>query len=327
MSGAVEWCKTKVTRANNEVEGLKSTVGALEVRNRQLQGFCAQHEASIEALREEVRKVQGELADKEQELLMLRRDTNRGTQVQARLKAENDAWRFEKLRLKSENYQMNQEIVLLRTKLEQKQTQFKWSKNYDDAVAQLGQVKSIVETLQGELRESQEQLQVAESRFAGRGLAKQHSTSDGSDTGGKSRLRDNEVLMAQTKQELKSVGSPLAEARKKAEEYKAVSEEAELSKKVKLLEAEAGATRGEILKKLQNCLRELEAAKSQVESYEKSEAAGTSESDLRKRPRTSIDSGVDPSLSVSEFNPSASATSSPIKKCRTSSPNKKCRIM
>ena len=44
---------------------------------------------------------------------------------------------------------------------------------------------------------------------------------------GKSRLRGVELLMAQTKQELKSVTVQLAEAKRKGEEYRGISEAAE----------------------------------------------------------------------------------------------------
>jgi hypothetical protein len=77
-----------------------------------------------------------------------------------------------------------------------------------------------------ELKNKEEELQLAESRLAGRGQLASQSSMAG-DAEGKNRKRDVELLLAQTKQELKSVNSQLGEQRRRVEEFKMISETAE----------------------------------------------------------------------------------------------------
>ena len=152
-----------------------------------------------------------------------------------------------KLRLEVQCEQLRKELELMRKRVDQEQEQFRDSvKAWERTNAELrekvegaeGREKAAREqmvaqtdtigTMREELRDAQEQLAVAESRIAGRGLGKQASVTEGQGEGGQeSRLRDVELLMAQTKQELKSVNNQLVEAKKRAEEYKGMSEAAE----------------------------------------------------------------------------------------------------
>merc|ERR1712142_621288 len=161
------------------------------------------------------------------------------------------------------------------------------------------------ETMKEELKDSNEQLQLAESRLAGRGLGRQGSVMEGQGEARNNRLRDVELLMAQTKQELKSVNSQLVEAKRRAEEYKGISEAAEarmqelqgqleskvkqaetekemaekksgitetenmkLKSKIKELESEAGASGGELRERLRSSLAELDELRVRMASAE-----------------------------------------------------------
>ena len=74
-------------------------------------------------------------------------------------------------------------------------------------------MSTTLETVKEELKDSTEQLELAESRLAGRGMGRQESVMEGQGEPSKSRLRDVELLMAQTKQELKSVNTQLLKPR------------------------------------------------------------------------------------------------------------------
>ena len=78
-------------------------------------------------------------------------------------------------------------------------------------------LSTTLETMKDELKNKEEELQLAESRLAGRGqLSSQTSAGDAE---GKNRKRDVELLLAQTKQELKSVNSQLGEQKRRVEEF------------------------------------------------------------------------------------------------------------
>merc|ERR1719309_1618930 len=164
----------------------------------------------------------------------------------------------------------------LRTKADEAETREK------TALEQMNGHVETINTLKEELRDAQEQLQLAESRLAGRGLGKQTSVSEPGHGEGaqKSRLRDVELLMAQTKQELKSVNNQLTEARKRAEEYKGMSEAAEkrmvessatlmefkdqLEAKLKKAEEEKESEK----KKAEECVEETVKLRAKVSSLE-----------------------------------------------------------
>merc|ERR1712013_474593 len=96
---------------------------------------------------------------------------------------------------------------------------------------QMASQSETIGTMKDELKDAQEQLQLAESRLAGRGLGKQSSVVDtglGGEGGQKSRLRDVELLMAQTKQELKARTQELNEAKKRIEESKEMLPECDI---------------------------------------------------------------------------------------------------
>ena len=92
-----------------------------------------------------------------------------------------------------------------------------------NAMEQLTIISNTLETMKMELKDTSEQLQLAESRLAGRGMGRQGSLMEGQSDAGKSRLRDVELLMAQTKQELKSVTVQLTEARRRGIKYEPAS--------------------------------------------------------------------------------------------------------
>ena len=144
---------------------------------------------------------------------------------------------------------------------------------------------------------AQEQLALAESRLAGRGLGKQASVAEGQgESGQKIRLRDVEILMAQTKQELKSVNNQLVDAKKRAEEHKGMSEAAErrmvessrtlqgfkdqLEAKLKKSEEEKGAAE----MKAVECTADATALHEKVTVLESE--AGDSGGELRERLRS-----------------------------------------
>merc|ERR1719187_1537799 len=153
-----------------------------------------------------------------------------------------------KARLQALNDNLQKEVDLLRKRLEAEQDQFRESvrvweatnrelrEKVDGAVAgekaameQMKTVTATMDTLQAELKGTSEQLQMAESRLAGRGqgpTARQASVSEYSGAGS-GRLRDVELLLAQTRQELKGVKDQLAEARHQSEEFKNIAEVAE----------------------------------------------------------------------------------------------------
>ena len=152
-----------------------------------------------------------------------------------------------KLRLEDQCDQLKKELDLMRKRVDQEQEQYRtsvraWEQTNMElrektegaegreraAMEQMTGQAETINTMKYELRDAQEQLQLAECRLAGRGMGKQQSMVEAGGEGGqKSRLRDVELLMAQTKQELKSVNNQLNKTRKRAEEFKGMSEAAE----------------------------------------------------------------------------------------------------
>ena len=127
---------------------------------------------------------------------------------------------------------------------------------------QMASQAETIGTMKDELKDAQEQLQLAESRLAGRGLGKQASVVDaalGGEGGQKSRLRDVELLMAQTKQELKARTQELNESRKRIDEFKGISEAAE--KRM----MESSKTLGEFKDQLEAKLKKAEDEKEAAE--------------------------------------------------------------
>ena len=186
-----------------------------------------------------------------------------------------------KLRLESTCEQQQKELGLMRKKVELEQEQFRdsvraWESTNSElrekaegaetrekgALEQMAGQAETIGTLKEELRDQQDQLQLAESRLAGRGLGKQGSVVEGATgEGGKSRLRDVELLMAQTKQELKARTNELAEARKRTEEYKDMSEAAE--KRMMESSKTLGEFKDQLEAKLKKAEEEKEAAEKQ----------------------------------------------------------------
>merc|ERR1719209_231895 len=119
---------------------------------------------------------------------------------------------------------------------------------------------------------------------------------EGQGEGGKSRLRDVELLMAQTKQELKSVTVQLTEARRRGEEYKGISEAAEkrmvessaamqdLQSQLETKVSKAENDKATLEKKAELMEIENKELKSKVGELESE--AGTSGGELRDRLRT-----------------------------------------
>jgi nucleoprotein TPR len=155
-------------------------------------------------------------------------------------------------------------------------------------------MSTTLETMKEELKNKEEELQLAESRLAGRGqLASQTSSGDAE---GKNRKRDVELLLAQTKQELKSVNSQLNEQKRSVEEFKMISETAEKrmlesSKAMADYKAEADAklkslTEEKIAaeKKAAAAAGEITELRQRIEDLESE--AGASGGEMRERMRT-----------------------------------------
>merc|ERR1719320_112308 len=222
-----------------------------------------------------------------------------------------------KMKMESDQEQLKKEVELLRKKVESEQEQYKdrvrtWEVANKDlrekseaalmgekaAMEQLTAMTTTLETMKEELNDKTEQLQLAESRLAGRGLGRQGSVMDSQGESRSSRLRDVELLMAQTKQELKSVNTQLAEATRRAEEYKGISEAAEARM------VESSATMQELQGQLEGKVKQAEAEKELAEKKagkaeivnrelntrvkELESEAGASGGELRERLRTSL---------------------------------------
>jgi len=186
-----------------------------------------------------------------------------------------------KLRLERMCEEQQKEVDLLRRKVDMEQEQYResvrtWERTNNDlrekadcaearekaVLEQMASQSETIGTMKDELKDAQEQLQLAESRLAGRGLGKQASVVDtglGGEGGQKSRLRDVELLMAQTKQELKARTQELNEAKKRIEEFKGISEAAE--KRM----VESSKTLGEFKDQLEAKLKKAEEEKEAAE--------------------------------------------------------------
>ena len=186
-----------------------------------------------------------------------------------------------KLRLESTCEQLQKEVELLRRKADKEQEEYResvraWERTQNElrekadgaearekaVLEQMASQAETIGTMKDELKDAQEQLQLAESRLAGRGLGKQASVVDtalGGEGGQKSRLRDVELLMAQTKQELKARTQELNEARKRIDEFKGISEAAE--KRM----MESSKTLGEFKDQLEAKLKKAEDEKEAAE--------------------------------------------------------------
>jgi len=186
-----------------------------------------------------------------------------------------------KLRLESTCEQQQKEVELLRRKVDMEQEQYResvraWERTQNElrekadgaearekaVLEQMTSQSETIGTMKDELKDAQEQLQLAESRLAGRGLGKQASVVDaalGGEGGQKSRLRDVELLMAQTKQELKARTQELNESRKRIDEFKGISEAAE--KRM----MESSKTLGEFKDQLEAKLKKAEDEKEAAE--------------------------------------------------------------
>merc|ERR1712038_1048779 len=268
----------------DQVSKAELQVDSLQMKNRHLMSTQGRLEAERDVLLKEKNSTSRIEANLQQIQINLQRNEELG-----------------KLKLQSDNDKLLKDVELLRTKLETEQEHFKESvKTWEhenktlrekseaaivsekNALEQLNNISNTLETMKMELKDTTEQLQLAESRLAGRGLGRQGSSIEGQ-TGeaGKSRLRDVELLMAQTKQELKNVNLQLVEAKrrgeenkvKKADEEKQASEKKselldienrELKTKISDLESEAGTSGGEMRDKLRNCLAEVEELKAKL---------------------------------------------------------------
>ena len=297
---SVTLLRKELMECQNQLSKAETDVGNLEMKKRHLEMV----QSRLEAEREVHQKEKSSAAKIEAHLQQININLKRNDEVG-------------QLKLQADNEKLNSELNLLRTKLESEQEHFKESvktwelanktlreksekalESEKNALEQLNTISTTLETMKMELKDTSEQLQAAESRLAGRGLGRQGSLMEGQGETGKSRLRDVELLMAQTKQELKSVTVQLAEAKRKGEEYRGISEAAEkrmvessaamqelqsqLETKVKKAEEEKTAMEKKTeLMEIEN--KELKTTVSQLESE-----AGTSGGELRDRVRTCL---------------------------------------
>ena len=229
----------------------EASVTALRKELMEVQNHMSKAELQIDSLQMKNRHLLSSQGRLEAERDVLLREKNSTSRIEANLQQiQINLQRNEelgKLKLQSDNEKLLKEVELLRTKVESEQDHFKESvKTWEhanktlrekseaaivsekNAIEQLNNISNTLETMKMELKDTTEQLQLAESRLAGRGLGRQGSAIEGaSGEAGKNRLRDVELLMAQTKQELKSVNFQLNEAKRRGEEYKGISEAAE----------------------------------------------------------------------------------------------------
>ena len=284
-------CQSNLSRTEIQID-------SLEMKNRHLVASQARLEAEKEVYLKEKSTASSIEANLQQIKLNLERNEELG-----------------KLKLQSDNEKLTTELNLVRSKLESEQEHFKESvktwelanktlreksesaiESEKKALEQLTSVSNTLDTMKMELKDTSEQLQLAESRLAGRGMGRQGSLMEGQGETGKSRLRDVELLMAQTKQELKSVTVQLTESRRRGEEYKGISEAAEkrmvessaamqelqsqLESKVNKAEDEKAALEKKAeLMEIEN--KELKSKVSELESD-----AGTNGGELRDKVRT-----------------------------------------
>ena len=162
-------------------------------------------------------------------------------QIQLNLERKEDQHR---IRLKESNESLTKEVEMLRKKVDEEQDHFKASvRNWEntnqelrdkvtkeeqlakDSTQRLAEMTNVLDTMKAELKEKTEELQLAESRLAGRGqLSAQTSITD---SDGKNRYRDVEILLGKSKQEIKLLTIQLNNEKKRAEELKLMAESAE----------------------------------------------------------------------------------------------------
>ena len=298
------------------------SITALRKELMEVQNKLSQAELQNDSLamkNQQLLSAQGRMEAERDVLLRERKSTSRIEanlqQIQINLQRNEE---LGKLKLQSDNEKLLKEVDLLRNKLGSEQEHFKESvKTWEqanktlrekseaatlsekNALEQLNNISNTLETMKMELKDTTEQLQMAESRLAGRGLGRQGSTVEGtSGESGKNRLRDVELLMAQTKQELKNVNFQLIEAKRRGEEFKGISEAAEkrmtessaamqelqsqLEAKVKKAEEEKSSSVKQMeLMEIEN--KELKAKVTDLESE-----AGVSGGELRDKMRSSL---------------------------------------
>ena len=300
----------------------EASVTALRKELMEVQNHMSKAELQIDSLQMKNRHLLSSQGRLEAERDVLLREKNSTSRIEANLQQiQINLQRNEelgKLKLQSDNEKLLKEVELLRTKVESEQDHFKESvKTWEhanktlrekseaaivsekNAIEQLNNISNTLETMKMELKDTTEQLQLAESRLAGRGLGRQGSAIEGaSGEAGKNRLRDVELLMAQTKQELKSVNFQLNEAKRRGEEYKGISEAAEkrmtessaamqelqsqLEAKVKKAEEEKTSSEKKMeLIEIEN--RELKSKVTDLESE-----AGVSGGELRDKMRLAV---------------------------------------
>ena len=227
------------------------SVTALRKELMEIQNQVSKVELQNDSLTMKNQHLQSSLGRLEAERDVLLREKNSSSRIEANLQQiQINLQRNEelgKLKQQSDNEKLLKEVELLRNKLQSEQEHFKDSvKTWEhanktlrekseaaimsekNALEQLNNISNTLETMKMELKDTTEQLQLAESRLAGRGLGRQGSSIEGAPgESGKNRLRDVELLMAQTKQELKNVNFQLNESKRRGEEYKGISEAAE----------------------------------------------------------------------------------------------------
>ena len=293
--------RKELMEVQNQMSKVELQNDSLTMKNQQLQSTQGRMEAERDVLLREKNSASRIEANLQQIQINLQRNEELG-----------------KLKLQSDNEKLLKEVELLRNKLESEQEHFKesvrtWEHanktlrekseaailSEKNALEQLNNISNTLETMKMELKDTTEQLQLAESRLAGRGLGRQGSSIEGvSGESGKNRLRDVELLMAQTKQELKNVNFQLNEAKRRGEEFKGISEAAEkrmtessaamqelqsqLEAKVKKAEEEKSSSEKKMeLIEIEN--RELKAKVTDLESE-----AGVSGGELRDKMRSAL---------------------------------------
>jgi len=153
--------KFKILQTNSQ--GLKRQIEALELRNKQLDGIAAKHEATVNSLREELVKTYNQVSAAEFKVNSLTQEVSHLKAAEARLVAERDVMYKERhsnskilanlqqiqlnlerkeeeeaIRLKVENSALAKEVDLLRKKVEEEQDHFRESvKNWENTNQEL----------------------------------------------------------------------------------------------------------------------------------------------------------------------------------------------
>ena len=270
--------RTQVAKLSSHEEynctSFKKQIEALEMRNAQLDKILGKHEDSITSLREELMISGRKLSHAELQVNQLTQENSHLKAVEARLSAEQEVLYRDKIT----SSQIMSSLQMIQVNLERRDDENKMraeasEKSEKNVLEQLSSLTVTLDTMKEELREKQDELQLAESRLAGRGqLSSQSSIGEGE---GKNRYRDVEILLGKSKQEIKKLINQVATEKKKVDEYKLLSETAEK----RVLESSEGMQK--LQRNAENKIKQLEGEK--ITSEKTIQENNTMIKELRKK--------------------------------------------